>query len=178
MTSIDWTQVFIPSVPLLELFVRGTLMYAAILVLLRVLAKRNLGALGLQDMLLIMLIADAAQSGMAGDYRSVPEGIFLCATIVSWSYFLDWLSLRSSRVRRLLEPPPIALVRDGRIQRRNLRQEMISQDELMSNLRVQGIEDLNAIKVAFLEPDGEISVIKEKPAGETKRRPQKKRAPL
>ena len=178
MASIDWNHVFVPSVPLFELFVRGTLMYGMILVLLRILAKRNLGSLSLQDVLLIMLIADAAQSGMAGDYRSVPEGIFLCATIVFWSYALDWLSLRSSRVRKLLEPPPIALVRNGRIQRRNLRREMISQDELMSNLRIHGIEDLRDIKIAFLEPDGEISVIKEQPAGETEDHPKKKRVTL
>ncbi len=152
-------------------------MYAAILALMRILSKRNLGSLSLQDVLLIMLIADAAQSGMAGDYRSIPEGIFLCATIVFWSYALDWISLRSSRVRKLLEPPPIALVRNGRIQRRNLRREMISQDELMSNLRVHGIEDIHSIKVAFLEPDGEISVIRKEPAGEKDDHP-KKRATL
>ncbi len=178
MASIDWSQIFIPSLPVFELFVRGTLMYVAILAMLRVLAKRNLGSMSLQDMLLVVLIADAAQNGMAGAYRSVPEGIVLCATIVFWSYALDWLSLRSSRVRRLLEPPPLALVRHGRIQRRNLRREMISQDELMSNLRVHGIEDLSSVKVAFLEPDGEISVIKVKGAGETEDHPQKKRVTL
>jgi uncharacterized membrane protein YcaP (DUF421 family) len=148
-------------------------MYAAILALLRVLAKRNRGSLSLQDVLLVILIADASQSGMAGDYRSVPEGIFLCGTIVFWSYVLDWLSLRSDLARRLLEPPPVALVRNGRIQHRNLRREMMSQDELMSNLRIHGIEDVNAIKVAFLEPDGEISVIRKQPAGEKDDPPKK-----
>jgi len=135
-------------------------MYLVLLAMLRVLVRRHIGTLSLTDLLVLVLIADAAQNAMASEYRSLPEGIILCATIVGWSYVLDWLSFRYKWVRRLLEPAPLPLIRDGKLQRRNLQQELITMDELNSQLREHGITDSKEVKVAYLEPDGQISVIK------------------
>jgi uncharacterized membrane protein YcaP (DUF421 family) len=112
------------------------------------------------DLLLIVLIADAAQNAMASDYKSVPEGLVLCGTLIGWNYLLDWLAFRSPTLRRWLEPAPLALVRHGRIQRKNLRQELITEEELRSHLREQGVSDLQQVEIAYMEPDGMISVIK------------------
>ena len=70
---------------------RGSLMYLVLFLLLRVLIRRR-WALSMTDLLLIVLIADAAQNGMAGEYRSISEGVVLCGTIVGWSLLLDWLA--------------------------------------------------------------------------------------
>src|SRR5262245_18723861 len=94
------------------------------------------------DLLVVVLIADAAQNAMSANYVSVPDGILLVATIVSWSYCLDWLGCRFPRLQRFLRPPPLPLVRDGRLLRHNLRRELVSEEELMSQLREQGVEDL------------------------------------
>src|SRR5262245_36996252 len=96
---------------------------------------------------------------MAGGYTTVAEGMVLVATIALWNYLLDWGSYRFEIVRRLLEPQPLLLVRNGRILRPNLRQELPSVDELRSKLRDQGIDDLSRVKQAFMESDGNISVI-------------------
>jgi uncharacterized membrane protein YcaP (DUF421 family) len=63
-------------------------------------------------------------------------------------------------IRRLVEPPPLALIRDGKLQRKAMRQELISSSELETKLREHGIEKLDDIKVAYLEDDGEISVLR------------------
>lgn len=160
MPPVDWKEVFVPNTSLVELFIRGTLMYWAIFGLMRVLGRRNVGELALSDMLLVVLIADAAQKGMAADYQSVPEGVFLCATIVGWSYLLDWLAIRSDAVKRLLEPSPQVLVRNGQFQRRTMRRELIAQEEVISHMRLEGIEDISQVRLACLEPDGQISFLK------------------
>jgi uncharacterized membrane protein YcaP (DUF421 family) len=158
-TNVDWGAVFIPRTPLLEIFVRGTIVYFAIFALLRFILKRQSGSVGVTDLLVVVLIADAAQNAMAGNYQSVPDGLLLVSTIVFWSCMIDWIGDRIPAVGRLVHPPPLALVRHGKLMRRNMRKELISQDELMSQLREQGVEDVAKVKYAFEEGDGRISVI-------------------
>ncbi len=157
---VDWAAVFLPDAPLLEIFVRGTVVYLALFTLLRVVLKRQSSGVGVTDVLVIVLIADAAQNAMAGDYKSVPDGVLLVATIIFWSYALDWLSFRSAWVERLITPPPLELVRNGIMLRDNMRQELITVGDLMAQLREQGIDELGRIKCARMEGDGRLSVIR------------------
>lgn len=171
--NIDWETLFIPKSSLLELVIRGSIMYLMLFVMLRILVRRSVGTLGITDLLLIVLIADAAQNGMAGEYKSISEGVVLCLTIVGWSYLLDWLAYRSAWMRRWLEPPPLALIRNGRMQRKAMKQELITEDELLGQLRQSGVEDIKDVKAAYIESDGKISVIK-KPADPADASPKKK----
>ena len=156
---MDWESIFLPDVPLLEIILRGTVMYISLFVLLRVVLKRQTGSLRMTDLLLITLIADASQNAMAGAYTSIPNGIVLVSTIIFWSYAFDWLGYRFPWFRRLTEPPPLPLIQNGKLLRRNLRQELITEDEVKSQLREQGLEDWAQVKEAFMESDGHISVI-------------------
>lgn len=158
--DIDWRGIFVPDTPLLETVVRGTVTYLALFALLRFVLKREAGELGITDLLVVVLIADAAQNAMADDYRSVPDGIVLVATIVFWSWALNWLGYRFPRFQRFVYPPALPLVRDGRLLRRNMRRELITEDELLSQLRLQGVSDLSQVEVAAIEGDGQISVIR------------------
>lgn len=163
---------FIPSLHLGEIFIRGTAVYLFLFGILRVI-RREAGAIGISDLIVVVLIADAAQNAMASEYKSITEGLVLVATIVFWDYFLDWLGYRFPAVRRLLRPAPLPLIKDGRIQRRNLRQEMITEEELMSQLREQGVESVEEVRKSYMEGDGHISVItkdaKEKKANKKKK---------
>src|SRR5262245_10628472 len=145
----------------LELLVRGTAMYWFLFLLFRFVLRRDAGAVGIADILLLVLIADASQNAMAGGYQSVPDGVLLVSTIAAWNWLLDWGSYRNRWIRLLAEPPPLVLVRRGRMLRRNLRRELISVPELMAHLREQGVDKLADVKVARMEPDGQISVIRE-----------------
>lgn len=159
LTSIDWHSLFVPSMSLLELVLRGTAVYLFLIVMLR-LFRRDAGALGAADLLVIVIIADAAQNAMSVQYHSLTEGAVLIATIFGWNYGLDWLSYRSTAVRQLLQPAPLLLVRNGQLQRRNLRAEMLTVDDLMAQLRQHGIEKIESVRRCYLEGDGHLSVIK------------------
>jgi uncharacterized membrane protein YcaP (DUF421 family) len=163
LLNVDWHKIFIPDTPIVEIFLRGSLVYLALFILLRLVLKREAGTVGIADLLVVVLIADAAQNAMADDYTSIPDGLLLVGTIVFWSYALNWLGYRFPRLQRLVHPPPLPLVRDGRMLRRNMRQELITEEELMSQLRQQGVEDVADVRAAYIEGDGRISVIERDP---------------
>lgn len=143
-----------------ELIVRGTAMYWFLFLLFRFVLRRDVGSLAIADVLLVVLIADAAQNGMSGTYNSVTSGFVLVATIAGWNYLLDWASYHSTHVRRFVEAPPLALIRDGRVMRANLRREMLTIDELKAKLRQQGIGQVSDVKYACMESDGEVSAVR------------------
>ena len=159
LLSIDWNAVFWPSSSLLEIILRGTLVYLFLFIVLRFL-RRSAGAIGISDLLVVVVIADAAQNAMGSEYRSVTEGIVLVSTIVAWDYFFDWLAFRFPTLSPILRPRALLLVKNGRLQERNLRKEMITEDELMGELREQGVESVKDVKYSYMESDGHISVVK------------------
>lgn len=144
----------------LELVIRGTILYLGLVLILRFVLRRDVGSMSVADVLFIVLIADAAQNAMAGNYVSISDGAVLIATLVGWNLLLDWLSYRYLGFRRFVEPPSLPLIQDGRWNRKHLKQQWITTEEVMSKLREQGIDDLSLIHVARLEPSGELSVIR------------------
>ncbi|HEU4675204.1 MAG TPA: YetF domain-containing protein [Motilibacteraceae bacterium] len=156
---VDWGRAFLPDTPLLEIFVRGTCIYLGLFFLLRFILRRESGTLGVTDVLVIVLIADAAQNGMADNYTSITDGVILVAVIIGWSWVLDALSFRFRWVERVIRPSALPLVHDGRLLRRNLRRELVTDDELASQLREQGVQDVREVRAAHMEPDGRISVV-------------------
>ena len=156
--AIDWHSLFVPSMHLGEVVLRGTVVYLFLFFLLRIM-RREAGHLGISDLLVVVLIADAAQNAMASEYRSITEGVILVATIALWDYFLDWLSFRVPALQRLLRPAPLLLIKNGRLQRQNMKREMIQEEELMAQLREKGIRSAGEVKECYLEGDGRISLI-------------------
>jgi len=134
-------------------------MYLGLFAMLRLVLKRETGTLGTTDLLVLVLIADASQNALAGDYRSIADGLLLVATIIFWSYSLDWLGYHIPAVHKIVHPPPLTLVKDGKIQPRAMRRELITTDELMEVVRQNGLDDLNQVKTASMESDGTISII-------------------
>ena len=156
--GINWADLFVPSSSVLEMMVRGSLTYWFVFLYIRFF-RRSSGQLNITDILLITLISDAAQNAMAGTYESVTEGAALVGTLVGWDYFINWMGFRSPLFARLGNPDPVLLIRDGVVQKQNLRREMITEDELMSLLRQQGIDDADQVKLCNLEGSGSLSVI-------------------
>lgn len=160
--TVDWGELFGLSVAPLELVVRGTVMYLFLFALFRVVIRRRIGAVGMADVLVLVIIADAAQNGMSGEYRSITDAVILVGTIVAWNHFFDWLIFRSPRLQRLLEPSPLLLIDNGRMLWRHLRQENISETELRSKLREHGVTDPREVEKSYMEPDGQVTVIRKK----------------
>lgn len=158
LASIDWEKMFVPSLSLWEIVIRGTITYWFCFLYIRVF-KRGAGQLGISDVLLITLISDAAQNSMAGEYESITEGFLLVGVLAFWDYAIDWLGFRSVMFSKLTQPDPVLLVKDGVMQRQNMKKELISADELRGMLREQGIDNVADVKSCYIEGSGNISVI-------------------
>jgi uncharacterized membrane protein YcaP (DUF421 family) len=156
--SVDWQQLFVPSQPVLETIIRGSATYLSLFVLLR-LFRRQTGSLGPADLLVLLLIADASQNAMAGEYQAITDGLILVATIVAWEYVLDWLSFYVPQFGKLIDRQPLKVVEDGKVIHDHLRRELMTEDELLSQMRQKGIDGFAAVKRSFIEGDGSISVI-------------------
>lgn len=148
------------SLPLAEIIIRGTAMYWFLFVVFRFVIRRDIGAVGIADVLVLVIVADAAQNGMSGEYTSITDGMVLIATLIGWNVLLDWLSFRFAFFQRFAEPQPIRLIWKGRMLTRNMRRELITDEELWSKLRQAGIESLDQVKEAYIESDGQISIIR------------------
>jgi uncharacterized membrane protein YcaP (DUF421 family) len=173
-TAIDWRAMFVPTGSIVELVLRATVMYLLILAGFRIF-RRDAGSLSVSDLLVVVLIADAAQNGMAGEYKSLTEGIVVVATIFAWNYVLDWMAYRSRFVHWLLHPPSLLLIWNGQIQYRNLRSQLITKEDLVQQLREQGVESIEQVKTCYLESDGKMSVIQEE-SKRPSRSPEKRKA--
>ncbi len=148
-------------VPVPELMLRGTLVYWLLFLIFRFVLRRDVGAVGIADILLLVIVADAAQNAMSGGYDTFAEG----AILVSHHRRLELAARRAlvpfrARAPIRLARTPHADSSSGVPQRRNLRREFITMDELYEKLREQGIEKIAEVKAAYLEGDGQISVIR------------------
>jgi uncharacterized membrane protein YcaP (DUF421 family) len=152
-------HLFEVRVSVLELVARGTAVYWFLFLLFRFVLRRDVGQLGVADVLLLVLVADASQNAMAGGYTTVAEGFILVGTIAGWNLLLDVLAFRFKFMERFVEPPPLLLIRNGRLIRTAMRKQFLTEDDLRSKLREKGIDTLADVKRAYLEGDGHLSVL-------------------
>ena len=150
LASLDWEELFQLSLSPLEIIVRGTAIYWFLFALFSFVIRRDVGSVGIAHVQLLVIVAHAAQNGMSGEYKSITDGMLLVSVLIGWNYLFDWLSFHFEGFRRLAEPRPLALVKDGRILYRNMRRELITEDELWSRLRQNGIEALEQVQYACM----------------------------
>ncbi|TLU99387.1 DUF421 domain-containing protein [Dyadobacter luticola] len=159
--SLDWSSLLVPQVSLLEIFIRGTLTYWSIFILLRFF-RRGTGQFSVSDILLIILIGDAAQNAMAGNYQTITEGVVLLATLVLWDVAIDYAGFKSKRFALFSQAEPKLLIKDGEFQHMNMRKEFITEDDLHGYLREKGIENIKKVHACYLEGSGNLSVLEKK----------------
>jgi uncharacterized membrane protein YcaP (DUF421 family) len=151
-------ELFSLEFPVWQMMLRGTVVYWFLFLVFRFILRRDVGSMGVADLLFVVLVADAASNAMQGEYKTISDGLVLLATLVGWNFVVDWLGFRFKVVSRFLEPPAEILIKHGRPNLRVLRREMITLEELGSKLREQGVDDVVQVRVARLEPDGQLSV--------------------
>lgn len=143
-----------------QFVIRAVIVYIAIIVLLKLGGKRQVGQMGVGEFVGILLISNAVQNSMNGGDNSVTGGIVLAAVIIALSLFVSWATFKSKKVEHLIQGTPTLLVHKGKIIKKNLDKELLSERELRAALRHQGISEISEIHVAILESDGFISVMK------------------
>lgn len=145
---------------LIEIVGRSLVVYAAVLVGLRLGGRRELGQLTPFDLVVILLVANAVQNAMVGADTTLQGGLVSAATLLAANAIVARLRLRSVRVRQLVEGVPIVLVHHGEIVTANLHREGITEDEVVAAVREHGqIGDLTQVELAVLETDGSVSVV-------------------
>jgi uncharacterized membrane protein YcaP (DUF421 family) len=142
------------------LLLRGTIMYWVLLLLFRFVLRRDSGSAGVPDLLFVVLLGDAAQNGMIGQGDTVADALVLIGVLAAWNYLLDVLGYYVPLVARFNDPPPLPLVRNGRMLPGNLRREHITRDEVLGAMRANGVENLADVKSLFLESSGDFSLVR------------------
>ena len=170
---MNWGQIFGPDTAPLEMVVRGSIVYLVIFTLLRVVFRREAGTTGMTDLLVLVLLADAAQNGMAGNYNSVSDGLILVGTLVFWAAVINMVQYRFPGLH--LKPDPMLMVKNGRLLHQNMRRELLTQDELLAQLRQRGARRLDDVETAIMEPDGQFSVVLRQERGDAQTDPPPRR---
>ncbi|PVY37327.1 DUF421 domain-containing protein [Pontibacter virosus] len=161
LLQMNLAELFRTETPVLELVLRASILYLGILFLLRIVPRRTGGELATIDLLFVVLIAEAATHSFGG-YSSITEGFIVILTLMVLNYIINLLSYYSPFIEKLISYPPLLVVRDGKLLRRNMRREFLTEEELMEFLRREGIEDVKDVKAAHVEADGHISFITKK----------------
>jgi uncharacterized membrane protein YcaP (DUF421 family) len=150
---------FVLGTPLWAIVVRTLIVYLVVLLGLRLLGKRQLGQMAVADLVMILLIANAVQNAMVGTDTSLLGGLVAAAVLLIVNFVLVRSVVGSPFAERLVEGSPTILVKDGAYVDANVRREGLAREEVDMAIREHGIEDVKGVQVAYLEPDGTVSVI-------------------
>ena len=145
---------------LLDVALRTSVVYIALLVGLRLTGTRQLGQMSTFDLVLLLIIANAVQNAMVGPDTSLAGGLVAAGVLIGWHRVIDWWRLRSRRFAKLLAGEGIMLIHGGNVLEAHCRRGGINRDELLQALREHGVADIGDVLLAVLEPDGAISVIR------------------
>jgi uncharacterized membrane protein YcaP (DUF421 family) len=143
----------------MDIVIRAAIVFFLILLLTRVVGKRELSSMEPFDLILLVVIGDLVQQGVTQQDNSLTGAALAVATIALLTVFVSLLSVRSRRMRRVFEGAPIVLVSDGEIIEQNLRRERLTVEELAAEARLQQVASLDDVRFAVLETGGKISII-------------------
>ncbi|PYO38159.1 MAG: DUF421 domain-containing protein [Gemmatimonadetes bacterium] len=145
---------------LLDVALRTTIVYFALLVGLRLTGTRQLGQMSTFDLVLLLIIANAVQNAMVGPDTSLVGGLVAAGILIGWHRVVDWWRLRSRGFAKLLAGEGIMLIHRGQVLDAHCARAGITRDELLQALREHGVGSVHDVRLAVLEPDGSISVIR------------------
>src|SRR5947207_1211403 len=120
------------SVPWWELIVRGAVVYTALILILRISGKRQVGQLAPFDLVLLLVLSNAVQNSMNAGDNSVSGGMILASTLVAMNWVIGWLTFRSKKLESLVEGRPVILVHNGHVDREAMRGTQMTMHELES----------------------------------------------
>jgi uncharacterized membrane protein YcaP (DUF421 family) len=145
----------------MDIAIRGIILYAFVVFVLRAIGRRELSSLSAVDLVLLIVLGDAIQQGLTQDDYSVTGAIIAVSTIAVMQLLTSYLSFRLPRFRILVEGDPIVVVQDGKPVHKNMRRLRITDDELAEEARGQGIPSLDRVQWAIAESSGTVSFIQD-----------------
>src|SRR3954468_18373083 len=142
-----------------EFVIPAAIVYAFLLVLLRLTGKRQGGQLAPFDLVLLLVLSNAVQNSMNGGDNSITGGMILAVTLVAINWVIGWMTFHSKPLERLIEGRPVILVHNGHVNRRAMRLTQMTMHELESALRCAGCCGPEDVRYAVLENNGEVAVV-------------------
>jgi uncharacterized membrane protein YcaP (DUF421 family) len=149
--------------PWWEFVLRGLVVYGFLLVTLRLTGKRQVGQLAPFDLVLLLVLSNAVQNSMNAGDNTVTGGFILVGTLLAANGVMSWVTWKSKKAEILLEGRPQILVHNGAVDEEMLASERITRHELMAAVRQAGLSDLEDVRVAILETNGRINVVRKLP---------------
>jgi uncharacterized membrane protein YcaP (DUF421 family) len=151
--TMDWQELGMTAA-------RGVLVYVVMLIVIRVLGKRTIGNFSAFDLLVALMLGEVIDEIIYGDV-TIAQGMVAIFVIALCKYLTAWLTYWDHGLNRLFEGAPTEIVRNGEFVRKGLRDEMMNEKEVLAALRLNEISDMRAVKLAIMEVDGQVSVIRE-----------------
>lgn len=147
----------------MDIVLRTVAAFAFLLVLTRVIGRRELSSLEPFDLILLIVLGDAVQQGVTQDDYSVTGAFLVIGTFAVLQVFVSWIGYRFPRARPVLEGEPIIIIEDGKLIDRNLKRERLTRQEIAEQARIQQIAHISEVRWGVLETNGQVSFIKRSP---------------
>lgn len=151
-----WHSMFHLDLPVLEKILRAVIVYAFLVVALRLAGKREMAQLSSADFIVLLAVANAVQNGIIGNDNSVTGGIIGATALFAVNGALVALLFRSGLSRQIVEGSPTVLARDGQVDRHALRRTQITAHDLLVAVQRTGTPTLEETEAVVLEPNGTI----------------------
>jgi uncharacterized membrane protein YcaP (DUF421 family) len=147
------------AIPVWELILRGTVVYAFLLVLLRITGKRQIGQLSPFDLVLLLVLSNAVQNSMNGGDNSLVGGLISATTLVALNYGVSYATFKNKKLEALIEGRPQVIIHNGRVFEEVMRSAKLTHHELSAALRRSGCTCAEEVQIAVLENNGSISIV-------------------
>lgn len=153
-----WDDLVTIGVPLADKIIRTVAVYLALLVLLRLVGKRDLAQLNSFDLVVMLLLSNVVQNAIIGEDDSLLGGLIGAVTLLAVNWLVAWLSAGRPAMGRLLEGTPTVLAEDGRYRWTSLRRLSLRRADVDVAIRRQGGSGVEQTRRVSLEPGGTVLV--------------------
>jgi len=143
----------------LEIVGRVVIIYVAAMVLLRLSGRRELSQLGPMDLLTMLLVSETVSPALTGGDDSIPTGLLAAATLMGLGVVTSMIAFRSKRAEHVIAGEGVVLIDNGKLRPDVLRRFRITNDDLRAQLHEHGLLRVDQVRRAYVEADGEISII-------------------
>jgi uncharacterized membrane protein YcaP (DUF421 family) len=159
--SQEWAEIFLPKASIGELVIRTLAVFIVLLIVFRLVGKKEINQAAMTDLLMVLLISEIVQNSMVGKEDSVLGGLIPAfALVIAW-YAINRMTAHSETATKIVEGMPTLMVADGKMLTDNMSKENFSREELFAALRGEGIQSLSEVRYAVMELDGKVSVIQQ-----------------
>lgn len=152
----------IEGMKVLEIVGRVSIVYVGCMILLRLSGRREMSQLSPMDFLGMLLLSETVSPALTGDDDSITGGMVAATTLIIWSVGTAWMAFANRKAESLLQGEAVVLIEDGRVKGDVIKKHRISPDDLENALHQHGMLHVREVKRAYVEADGEITMVKQK----------------